>query len=207
MAWKTDELEEIFRLAGKGDMERLQPEWESAVSRMDLSGESDLNALLQYVIRESYRETVEELRYYAERVRHYNELKAAIQAEIDAVRAFKAEQVASGARDRLTRPFSGTYQNAGPLSFSTSLAFDARNGRRIEQVPLQGRTSFTMISELDGYVSNLGTSLYDTGRDSQMADLDLQNMLQKQQQTIQIMANISKKMHDTAMAVITRYIG
>jgi hypothetical protein len=42
------------------------------------------------------------------------------------------------------------------------------------------------------------------GDDGQLANIDLQNALQKQQQTIQTMSNVSKMMHDTAMAVIRK---
>jgi len=42
------------------------------------------------------------------------------------------------------------------------------------------------------------------GDDAQLANVDLQNMLQKQQQTMQMMSNISKMLHDTAMAVIRK---
>ncbi len=42
--------------------------------------------------------------------------------------------------------------------------------------------------------------------DAQLANVDLQNQLRQQQQTLQMMSNISKMMHDTAMAVI-RNIG
>jgi hypothetical protein len=42
------------------------------------------------------------------------------------------------------------------------------------------------------------------GDEAQLANIDLQNMLQKQQQTIQMMSNISKVLHDTAMAVIRK---
>jgi hypothetical protein len=40
----------------------------------------------------------------------------------------------------------------------------------------------------------------------QLADVDLQNILQKQQQTLQMMSNISKMLHDTATSV-NRKIG
>jgi hypothetical protein len=46
-----------------------------------------------------------------------------------------------------------------------------------------------------------------TGDDAQLANVDLQNMLQKQQQTLQMMSNISKMLHDTAMAVIRKIGG
>jgi hypothetical protein len=39
-----------------------------------------------------------------------------------------------------------------------------------------------------------------------LANVDLQNALQKQQQTLQMMSSVSKVLHDTAMAV-TRKIG
>jgi hypothetical protein len=38
--------------------------------------------------------------------------------------------------------------------------------------------------------------------DAQLANLDLQNLLQKQQQTLQLLSNITKLQQDTAMAII-----
>lgn len=40
--------------------------------------------------------------------------------------------------------------------------------------------------------------------DAQLSNIDLQNMLQKQQQTIQMLSNISKVLHDTAKAVVRK---
>ena len=40
--------------------------------------------------------------------------------------------------------------------------------------------------------------------DAQLPNIDLQNMLQKQQQTLQTMSNVSKMLHDTAMAVVSK---
>jgi hypothetical protein len=56
--------------------------------------------------------------------------------------------------------------------------------------------------ELDNYIEDLEETLQGVGDDAQLANVDLQNQLQKQQQTIQQMSNISKKLHDTAMAII-----
>ena len=46
-----------------------------------------------------------------------------------------------------------------------------------------------------------------TGDDAQLANVDLQNILQKQQQTLQMMSNISKTLFDTALAVIRKIGG
>ena len=45
------------------------------------------------------------------------------------------------------------------------------------------------------------------GDDGQLANAELQHLLQKQQQTLQTMSNISKMMHDTAIAIIQKIGG
>jgi hypothetical protein len=45
------------------------------------------------------------------------------------------------------------------------------------------------------------------GDDAQLANVDLQNILQKQQQTLQMMSNISKMLYDTVDAVIRKMGG
>jgi hypothetical protein len=54
------------------------------------------------------------------------------------------------------------------------------------------------------YIKELEEKLASAGDDGQLANIDLQNALQKQQQTLQTMSNVSKMMHDTAMAVIRK---
>ena len=61
--------------------------------------------------------------------------------------------------------------------------------------------------ELDTYLTNLEETLNGVGDDAQLANVDLQNMLQKQQQTLQMMSNISKMLHDTGMAIIRKIGG
>ena len=45
------------------------------------------------------------------------------------------------------------------------------------------------------------------GEDAQLQNIEMQNVLQKQQQTLQMMSQISKQLHDTAMAVIRKIGG
>jgi hypothetical protein len=45
------------------------------------------------------------------------------------------------------------------------------------------------------------------GDDAQLVNVDLQNILQKQQQTLQMMSNISKMLYDTASSVIRKMGG
>jgi hypothetical protein len=50
--------------------------------------------------------------------------------------------------------------------------------------------------------SDLEEQLTTVGEDGQLANIDLQNSLQKQQQILQTMSNVSKVRHDIAMASI-----
>jgi hypothetical protein len=59
-------------------------------------------------------------------------------------------------------------------------------------------------SELQGVVG--GISYAQRGDDAQLANIDLQNNLQTQQQLIQMLSNVSKTLSDTAMSV-SRKIG
>ena len=46
--------------------------------------------------------------------------------------------------------------------------------------------------------------LNSAGDDAQLANVDMQNILQKQQQLLRMLSNISKQLHDTAMAVVRK---
>lgn len=61
----------------------------------------------------------------------------------------------------------------------------------------------TAQSALDHFQAVLNS----VGDDAQLANVDLQNVLQKQQQTLQMMSNISKMLYDTAMSVIRKIGG
>ena len=62
-------------------------------------------------------------------------------------------------------------------------------------------------ADLDTYIKNTEDQLNSVGDDAQLANVDLQNVLQKQQQTLQMMSNISKMLHDTALAIIRKIGG
>jgi hypothetical protein len=63
------------------------------------------------------------------------------------------------------------------------------------------------VAKLDDYIKTWEDKLNSIGDDAQLANVDLQNMLQKQQQTLQMLSNISKALHDTAMAIIRKMGG
>ncbi len=60
------------------------------------------------------------------------------------------------------------------------------------------------IESLQTGLKVLEEKLAMTGDDAQLANIDLQNVLQKQQQALQMISNVMKNMQDTQMATISR---
>lgn len=63
------------------------------------------------------------------------------------------------------------------------------------------------VEGMNAYIENLEDQMNSVGDDAQLANIDLQNCLQKQQQTLQMMSNISKMMHEVAMSIIRNLNG
>jgi hypothetical protein len=62
-------------------------------------------------------------------------------------------------------------------------------------------------ARLQAEIERRQAQLNTIGDDSQLANVDLQNALQKQQQTLQMLSNLMKMMHDSAMAIIRNLKG
>src|SRR2546423_921962 len=78
-------------------------------------------------------------------------------------------------------------------------------GERAPAIELEEATN-RVQSALELFQARLQVVLSSVGDDEQLANVDLQNILQKQQQTLQMLSNISKALYDTAWAV-TRKMG
>jgi hypothetical protein len=170
----------------------------------------DPNALVQEALRESYRQNTEDLRYYAEKVHSLNESKKALRAYLSALRSFKATVISAaheGGIDlcrgdkkdlavlaRLFQRHAHVYK-VGEIDHSLCIP---------DRVPASGVNNLAL---LDATIAHWEGRLASIGDDAQLANVDLQNVLQKQQQTLQMMSNISKMIHDTAMAIIRKIGG
>ncbi len=77
-----------------------------------------------------------------------------------------------------------------------------------ELVALAARHGFEFsddeLSDTDLDAVAGGGDLSTIGDDAQLANIDLQNKLQQQQQTLQTMSNVSKMLHDTSMSIIRK---
>jgi hypothetical protein len=69
------------------------------------------------------------------------------------------------------------------------------------------RSSAGLKNSFEEEIKKQEEKLNALGDDAQLANVDLQNVLQKQQQTLQMMSNISKMLYDTAQGVIRKMGG
>ena len=172
-------LDEVVKLLRANRAAEAQRQWTQVVPLTGLRSEVDVNALIQWVLRQSYLQTNEDLRLYADKVRYFNEAKKALRDELARLRDER-----TAARGLMVVPYrpDGTAVKTGPTRPLTKI-------------------------ERDQHVRSLEEKLNSVGDDAQLANVDLQDVLQKQQQTLQMMSNVSKMLHDTAMAIIRKIGG
>ena len=175
-----------------------------------ISEGTDINALVQEVLREAYLQTTEDLRFYAEKVRYFNQCKKVIREYLSSLRDFKARAI-SAARMRNINLCSGAPNDVAALQ--EIIAGSARSndvGPIEHELCIPNRVppeEVNSLVHLESEIARWEEKLNTIGDDAQLANVDLQNILQKQQQLLQMMSNISKVTHDTAMAIIRKIGG
>ncbi len=208
----------------------VQGQWADFISNTGLQGELDVNALVQAVLREAYLENTKDLHFYAQKVKFYNELKDDVRSQLTEMRKLMSLQAG---RDDLEQGITLTQldpETGAPVldangnevnwdnisggtppptkvTFDSTPHFDPASGLYVPQEPTEVSGSWANKEDLEQDISNLEEFLNAVGDDAQLENADLPNMLQKQQQTLQMMSNISKMLHDTAMSVIRKIGG
>jgi len=174
-AREKSELSSIARLIAESPSSpAIKSRWRAYIQRNG-SRQMDVKAFVQYVMRESYAEVNRDLRSQADKVRYLNEQKKQIRS-----------QAAQQRQSLSTNPRLGQAQ--------PDVARQATGSKPALQGPALQLPHKTKIVQQQ--------TLKTVGEDASLEQLQLQNVLQKQQQVMQQMSNISKMLHDTAMAVI-----
>jgi hypothetical protein len=87
-AAQTAQIRQIAQLARGGASPSLRQAWEQLVLSLPKETTAgDVEALVQYALRESYLKACEDLRNAAEKVKYFNETKAALRSEIQRARS------------------------------------------------------------------------------------------------------------------------
>lgn len=175
----------------RGNQSGARSQWEGVVqayaSGNDASG-TDIHAMIQYVLREAYLEQVESQRDKAERVQYLNKQKKALHKHLAEMRKAARELSRRGVPPKIK------------LTVIASAPSPHRPGATEPQFRWDSRTMDKVA--LDAYITNLRKRLSNSEDEAQLANIDLQKTVQKQQQMMDIMSNIAKMMNDTAKSVI-----
>lgn len=179
-------LEKVVQDLRRGNVPQAEERWLRVVRETSTGAAPvDVEKMLHWVLRETYVENNKDLRFYADKVRYYNDQKQMVRDHLAEIRATAAETPRNTKieveRIELTKSY------------------------KPKKEPVQTRSTKKMKDqELASYMKEWEDKLATIGDDAQLANIDLQNQLQKQQQTLQTMSNVSKMLHDTAMAVIRK---
>lgn len=108
---------------------------------------------------------------------------------------------------RSTRTLSATLNNiASAKKLTTAYGSDAGSLQSVASLANTGSVTSdkltATLATLDDLAAELDKTLASLGEDSQLANLELQSTIQELQQALQMLTNVSKVMHDTAMSII-----
>ena len=145
------------------------------------STQQDISGLVMWVLRRSYIDSDKDLRFYADKVRSFNEVKKEVRSYLAGMRA-----------ELQGKP--STARLSGVELTVTTLAPGKAAVKR-------GKPRIRTVAQWGPQLDKLQEQLATIGDDAQLANIDLQSALQ-QQQTLQTISNVSKMLHDTAKAVI-----
>ena len=152
----------------------------------------DVEALIQLVLHQAYQASSDDLRSHALRLDYCTSLKNTLRDELAVARRFLSDNVEGS---ELKRPY-------GRKRFST-LAVVGPDGKMSVR-PGQPDGDAKDVKQLEDYIKGLESQLATVGEDSQMAQLKLQAMVQRQQQTLQSLSNLTKSFHETHMSIIRK---
>jgi hypothetical protein len=180
--------------------------WEEFVKET-ADGAIDPNALVQHVLRESYLQTTEDLKYYAEKVKYFNQMKKLIREYLQKLRNYDIEFRAAASDKTIDLCATDAKSRAARIKIASALAFSFPSVDASKALGIPKRFSSADPHATEAEIKKWEEKLNTLGDDAQLANVDLQNILQKQQQTLQMMSNISKMLYDTAQSVIRKMGG
>lgn len=189
---QREELASMGRvLARNPSYASVQNEWIDFVSRFDGGGEPiDINAMLQFILRDSYSQIDKDIETYAEKVKYFNESKKKLREEL------------AKARRQQSQPSIVTQ----PVERRSS-AGELREISPPTTLPSAPPRMTSAASPTDAEILRLEAQLATVGNDEQLAKLALQKKLQMRQQALDTMSNVARQMYDAAMSIIKKIGG
>lgn len=173
---------------------RIKRRWRKLIRQLAKKnrGQVDVRGLVRQVEQKARARIKKSTQPQANAVKDYTKLKQAMRAELARTRRALKNVKAGKSVSFRPRPIPSPVRS--PKVRNPAVRFQSSNPPKI----------MTDEQALEEYIKKWEQELQTVGDDAELANIEMQNMLQKQQQTMQMMSNISKMLHDTAMAVIRK---
>jgi len=166
----------------------------------------DPNALVQFVLRESYLQTTEDLRFFAEKVKYFNECKKIVRDYLQKLRDYDAKMKESFSRSQYDsiKNFSSSIKSdmTPPSNPNLNRAIIKKDSLKTQTIyhaevtkPVSPDEVTLLIKELE-----LKNSLLD--QTSQEASLRMQQLMDKAQKTDSMSSNLFKKYAEAGNTII-----
>lgn len=203
----VDEMIEWFESLSPKAQEALMTEWQESGFSVSISaGEQDFGNEQTYTGKESFTKMAEGSTDYAA---YFAACGAELADEIKAMGNTDDEEAGDPEWENVqisTGKMTATEVYGAKIDMPQELQdIGYESGMDVEDLLEGGDGSSNVVStkaELEAYIAELEEQVSTVGDDAQLANVDLQNMLQKQQQTLQMLSNISKTLYDTAMSIV-----
>jgi hypothetical protein len=174
------ELKNIGMMIGKGEPQaKYLAVWKQLVSK---SKNMDIHGAINLVIDEAKQETNRNVNQRRSKTQKYDAIKGNISQEISVNRSILSRAV-------------------GKIQPIQEKIYVIERGNP-DKFTVQKGNVINTRSELENYVKNLEGILNRMGDDSQLANLALQDALQKQQAFVQTVTEVSRTFDDAAKAII-----
>jgi hypothetical protein len=178
------ELRKIGSLIGRGEpREKYETPWLKVVSA---NKTMDLGRAIEAVLEEAKREAQRHVVAARDRARKIGSIRNDVGDELARSRSLAA-------RWKETPP--------GQPVRKKVIKIERRAPEKTRILP---GAAISSREDLDDYIRELEEKFGTLGDDAESANIDLQNALQKQQQLIQTLSNVSKVLSDTALATIRK---
>ncbi len=176
------ELKELAAMIAAGEsLDKINGAWAVLVAKYR---DADFSKAIDNIIRQAKSGAEKLVKDARARVKGFEPAQKQIRSEIDRVRKI-SQQMKQG-----------------------------KEGLRVQQKSVEklaGKIKLTMTSvqlttpeAAESYIEELEKTLSSVGDDAQLANIDLQNKLQQQQQTLQTISNVSKMIHATALSILRK---
>lgn len=171
------------------DEKKARAQWKKLVTaHRTRKGAIDVDTLVQWVLREAYLDASADLKDVA--------------AKISAINAAKKE-----VRDHLQELRVALAESSGKKAFAFATIVVCKKCAPGEILVEPGGTKVLTAAQWTTYADALHAWMETVGEEAELATVDLQQVLAKQQQTQQMLSNITKMMHDTAKSIIDKMRG